>query len=161
MRARTCCSFSPSFISATTSARSQRRARAVWPSTRCTASSPSITGPNSRTALSGRSAAIASSVSAQRTVSRSVRKGVPMLGMESSSEGPPYSTRCAGLHSAMASSVSEGAQNSSTRRSPLPMTRRSSKVSVGACIVRRCSKKPGERLNCTSAMRCCSACVSR
>ncbi len=161
MAASTCCSFRPSFIRRTTSARSQRSACAVCSSTCCTACSPSITGPNSRTALSGRSAAMACSVSAQRTVSRSVRKGVPMLGMESSSAAPPYSTRWPGLHSAMASSVSDGAQNSSMRLSPLPISSRVSKVSVGSCMSSRCSKKPALRLNWISAMRCCSARVSR
>jgi len=36
---------------------------------------------------------MASSVPAQRTVSRRVRNGVPMLGIESSRAGPPYSRR--------------------------------------------------------------------
>lgn len=88
--------------------------------------------------------------SAQRTVSRIVRKGVPMLGIESISAAPPYSTRCDGLHSAIASSVSEGAQRSSMQLSPWPICSLSSKVSVGACIVSRRSKKPAGRLNCLS-----------
>ena len=141
--------------------RNQRSAAEVERSTCWMRSRPSIGGPNSMTTISGSSAASRSSVSAQRTGSRSERSGVPTFGMLGVTAALPYSTFTSGSHTARASSVSDGAHSTSTRRPVVPSVIDSRNVSVGSVIGSSCTTEPTGTRNWSSMKSFWSPSVSR
>ncbi|MFE4255680.1 hypothetical protein ACFRU3_40745 [Streptomyces sp. NPDC056910] len=90
-----------------------------------------MTGPNSGMTMAGSRAASLSRVSAQRTVSRRVRIGVPMLGMPLITTALAYRIRSPGSHTAVTSPVSDSDHSSPTERPEPPRVSESVQVWSG------------------------------